>query len=146
MKISIRHWIWKKLTGPNQVSRVFNYATATYTSTLTNTSVISWFSYLSFHESPQKNFMVSNWKITVDSDLFHLQYNHRMKSLRELITTKVIGQSTAASTSKCGVTFRYLKKAHERNPTNWHRLFLVSILGIYKKQTIIKIANHFISC
>ena len=37
-----------------------------------------------------------------------------MKSLGELITTKVIGQSMAESMSKCGVTFRYLKKAHKR--------------------------------
>ena len=52
-----------------------------------------------------------------DSDLFHLQYNHNMKSLGELITTnlKVIGQSTAESMSKCGATFRYQKKkAQER--------------------------------
>ena len=65
-----------------------------------------------------------------------------MKSLGmlgELITTKVIRGSTAESMSKCEVTFRYLKKAHERNPTNRLRLYLGSI-------TIIKIANHFISC
>ena len=65
-----------------------------------------------------------------------------MKSPGELITTKVIGQSTAEYMSKCGLTFRYLKKAHERDPTNRIRLYLGSIC---KRQTIIKIANH-ISC
>ena len=54
---------------------------------------------------------VENHKDDSD-DLFRLQYNHSMKSQGELITTKVIGQSTAESVSKCGVTFRYLKKAH----------------------------------
>ena len=37
-----------------------------------------------------------------------------MKSLGELITTKVIGQSAAESMSKCGVTFRYLKKKQKK--------------------------------
>ena len=78
-----------------------------------------------------------------DSDLFPLQYKHIMKSLWELITTKVIGQSTAESMSNCGLTFCYLEKAHERDPTNRLRLYLWSIC---KRQTIIKIANHFISC
>ena len=45
--------------------------------------------------------------------------------------------------SKCGVTFRYLKKAHERYQTNRLKLHLLSIC---KRQTIIMIANHFISC
>ena len=78
-----------------------------------------------------------------NSDLFPLNYNHSMKSLGELISTKAIGQSTAASRSKCGVTFRCIKKAHERDPTNGLRLYLWSIC---KRQTLIKIANHFISC
>ena len=76
-----------------------------------------------------------------DSDLFPLQYNHGVKSLGELITTKVIGQSTAASVSKCGMTFRYLKKAHERDPTNGLRIYLGST-----SKFIIKNANNFISC
>ena len=66
-----------------------------------------------------------------DSDLlFPLQYNLSMKSLGEPFTTKVIWQSMATSMSKCGVTFRYLKKkTHERNPTNR----LDSILGPFVK-------------
>ena len=78
-----------------------------------------------------------------DSDLFPLQYNHSMKSIGVLITTKMIGQSTAESMSKCVVTFRNLKEAHNRDPTNRLRLYLGSIC---KRQTIIKIVNHFISC
>ena len=52
------------------------------------------------------------------SDLFSLQYNHTMKSLGELINTKVIGQSTGtvASMSKRGLIFRYLKKSTWERP------------------------------
>ena len=78
-----------------------------------------------------------------DSDLFPLQYNHNIKSIGLPITTKVIGQSTAESMSKCVVTFRNLKKAYDRDPTNRLRLYLGSIC---KRQTTIKIVNHFISC
>ena len=78
-----------------------------------------------------------------DSYLFPLKYNQNMMSLGELISNKVIGKSTAASLSKCGVSLRYLKIAHERDATNGLGLYLGSLC---KKQTIVKIANCFISC
>ena len=54
-----------------------------------------------------------------------------MKSLGELITTKVIGQSTAASISKCGLTFLYLKKKKHMRETQ--QMGLDSILGSFVK-------------
>ena len=79
--------------------------------------------------------MVRNWKITrTIRTLFPLQYNHSMKSIGVLITTKVIGQSTAESMSKCVVTFCNLQKAHDRDPANRLRLHLGSI---WKRQAII---------
>ena len=97
---------------------------------------LRWFSSLisSFHESPKKLYgmKLENHKNDSNSDLFPLQYKHGMKSLGELITTNVIGQSTVASVSKCGMTFRYLmiKKKHTRET---QQMGLDSILGPFVK-------------
>ena len=44
-------------------------------------------------------------------------YGQKLKNHKGDSDLFPLGQSTAESRSKCGVTFRYLKKAHERDQT-----------------------------
>ena len=64
-----------------------------------------------------------------DSDLFPLQYNHSMKSLGQLITTKGIGQSTADPGLNAGWPYATSKK----HMSETQQIGLDSILGPFVK-------------